>query len=445
MDWLLDRRDQRSAERALAGLGDHLRRHAAYQPPVDGAVGQVRSLLEDAWTARDPGAERGAARLHLDWSGEHPRVSLAAVTDVGAVRDLGLTAGEPVRAEHRHALAEAVGETVADVLLEVPRRVQDAFAQGPPPMPPVGCDPRVDGVASVAVAMAAAGEAHPAASGMQLAVLAGAALADVVARDADLSDAASVADLFVQTHRALGSDPLVVDVRDDVVEVAVRRCPFGDGVTGAETLCHVSTALAGRLGARVRGEATVVLDETIAAGDDECHLQLWLGDPGDGVRGERHRWPPSAGSASGSAPQLELSVNLPRESGSVPVVRRLAAQALRSFGVTQHDVDEVQLAITEACANVIDHAAESETYEVLVELAADRCAITVVDQGGGFDATAVPADAHDHAESGRGMALMRALVDNVDFASQPQAGAVVHMVKTLDYDRAHPLWRRRED
>ncbi|HEU4676342.1 MAG TPA: ATP-binding protein [Motilibacteraceae bacterium] len=438
MDWLLDRPDQRSAERVLSGLGDHLRRHAAYQPPVDEAVQRVRSLL-DATSAVGP------ARLHLDWTGERPRVSLARVTDVGGLQQLGLAAGEPVRAEHRHALADVVGEPVGEVVLEVPRRVQDAFAQGPPPMPAVGVDPRVDGVASVAVAMAAAGEAHPAASGAQLAALAGSALADVVARDTPVSDAASVAELFVQTHRAMGGDPVVVDLRDDVVELAVRHCPFGDGVTGAETLCRVSTALAGRLGARVRGEATVVLDETIAAGDDECHLQLWLGDPAEEVRGERHRWPPAAGSASGSAPQLELSVNLPREGGSVPVVRRLAAQALRSFGVTEHDVDEVQLAITEACANVIDHAAESETYEVMVELAADRCAITVVDQGGGFDATAVPADAHDHAESGRGMALMRALVDNVDFTSQPQAGAVVHMVKTLGYDRAHPLWRRRED
>ncbi|MGN6330638.1 MAG: ATP-binding protein [Motilibacteraceae bacterium] len=437
MDWLLDRRDQRSAERALSGLGDHLRRHAAYQPPVDEAVQQVRSLIHQSPAG-------GLARLHLDWSAERPRVSLAPVADVGGLAQLDLTAGEPVRAEHRRALAEVVGEPVGEVVLEVPRRVQDAFAQGPPPMPLVSSEPRVDGVASVAVAMAAAGEAHPAASGAQLAALAGSALADVVTQDTPLSDAASVAELFVQTHRALGGDPVVVDLRDDVVEVAVRRCPFGDGVTGAETLCHVSTALAGRLGARVRGEATVVLDETIASGDDECHLQLWLGDPGDGVRGEHHRWPPAAGSASGSAPQLELSVNLPREGGSVPVVRRLAAQALRSFGVTEHDVDEVQLAITEACANVIDHAAESETYEVRVELAADRCSITVVDQGGGFDATAVPANAHDHAESGRGMTLMRALVDNVDFTSQPQAGAVVHMVKTLDYDRAHPLWRGRD-
>jgi hypothetical protein len=36
---------------------------------------------------------------------------------------------------------------------------------------------------------------------------------------------------------------------------------------------------------------------------------------------------------------------------------------------------------------------------------------------------------------------MRALVDNVAFQSQPQAGAVVHMVKTLRFQEDHPLRR----
>ncbi len=36
---------------------------------------------------------------------------------------------------------------------------------------------------------------------------------------------------------------------------------------------------------------------------------------------------------------------------------------------------------------------------------------------------------------------MRALVDKVAFRNEPQAGAVVHMVKTLRYDGAHPLRR----
>ena len=40
---------------------------------------------------------------------------------------------------------------------------------------------------------------------------------------------------------------------------------------------------------------------------------------------------------------------------------------------------------------------------------------------------------------------MRALVDNVAFRSEPQLGAVVHMVKSLAYDPAYPLWRHTPD
>ncbi|QNN55027.1 ATP-binding protein [Nocardioides mesophilus] len=200
--------------------------------------------------------------------------------------------------------------------------------------------------------------------------------------------------------------------------------------------------MAGQLAARVRGESLVVLDESVAHGDPECHLQILLGESlGGDVDGQTYFWPPRATSPVAPAPHLDLSVSLPRESVSVPVVRRLAAQALRAFGVDEENVDDVQLAITEACGNVIDHAGETDTYEVKIELAADRCAITVIDQGAGFDATAVPEQAAVDAEMGRGLTLMRALVDNVAFHNEPQAGAVVHMVKQLTYDSDHPLHR----
>ena len=228
---------------------------------------------------------------------------------------------------------------------------------------------------------------------------------------------------------------------DETVELAVSRCPFGAVDGPASSLCHVSSGLAGQLAAKVRGTATVVLDEAIVAGDPECHLQVMLREPVEDDEGQAYFWPPRAAPASDTVPHLDLSVALPRESVSVPVVRRLAAQALRAFGVLDEDVDDVQLAITEACANVIDHAGATDTYDVKIELSADRCAITVVDQGGGFDVDRVPARPDDDAEMGRGVALMRALVDNVAFRNEPKAGAVVHMVKQLRYVEDHPLRR----
>lgn len=178
-----------------------------------------------------------------------------------------------------------------------------------------------------------------------------------------------------------------------------------------------------------------------------------LGDPTDGPVAQVplavERWVPDTYddgpvplvASPENVPHLDLSLSLPRESSSVPVVRKLSVQALTAFGVIHEDVADVELAITEACANVIDHAADTDTYEVRVELASDECSITVIDQGSGLPVSAVADDVDVEAETGRGLALMRAMVDNVAFRSEPRAGAVVHMVKTLRYEREHPLRR----
>lgn len=436
MDWLVDRRDPGSMHRAVAQLESHLRRHAAADPGVD-AVAPVR----DALAGRSSGSE-GLLWLSLDWRAARPRVVVAELADGAAFSSDVPQVGSALLPGTMAAVVPESTRLIAEISLDLERRAREAFAEGPPPIDLVDADPHRDGAASVAVALSAAGRAHPYANPAQAAALAGAVLGAKVASESAPVSGGDVAAMLVEAHRALGSEAEVLSADDENVEVVISRCPFGPGVADNEALCHVSTGLAGHLGARVNGEATVVLPESIAAGDRACYLQVRLGAVAEDVRGEVHRWPPVAGAASRDAPHLMLSVNLPSETGSVPVVRRLAAQALRSFGVAEPDVGDVQVAIGEACANVIRHAIDSDTYEVQVEVAADHCAITVIDQGGGFDATAVPQAPDPRSEGGRGLALMRALTDKVAFHNQPQAGTVVHMTKRLAHDATHPLWNR---
>jgi len=432
MDWLIDRERPLTGEQSMSLLDAHLRRHAGSDRGVEEALASVRAAVRELHESH----VSDLLRVHLDWRGRHPVVVLSPVTDGG-----DLPVGTRMPSEDRQRLDAGTGEPVSRLVLGLERELAVPFPDGPPPMTQIDSHPQRDGMASVAVALSRAAADHPNAKPAQQASLAGAALADRVASDDPPTDAPGVARLFAETHRALGSELEVTSVTDDVVEIAITRCPFGQGIADSAALCHVTTGLAGRLGARVNGEATVVATERIAAGDDACRLQVWLGTPEHGLHGERHVWPPRTTPTVGSVPRLDLSVNLPRETVSVPVVRRLAAQALHAFGVAAEDIGDVQLAISEACANVIDHAADTDSYEVQIELAADRCAITVVDHGGGFDETVAPDIVDPTAESGRGLALMQALVDNLAFANEPQAGTVVHMVKTLAYDASHPLWR----
>jgi len=434
MDWLIDS-DGADPAVAIGLLDAHLRRHAADPEAVTAALDRLEPALAGALTA----AEGRPVRVHLDWTRSLPALRLVALRDADPVGSTGVDLDAPVPARHRAAVQRLDAEPLASTTVEVDRADRDVFTAGPPPTVGVDLDLE-DGMATVPVAMAAVHEKHPSLHAAQVAVAAGALLADkAVEPDARLTPQ-DAAEAIVAVHRALGSDAHVVSADDDALQIAIGVCPFSAAADSAPSLCHLTTGVAGRLGSRVTGTAAVVLDESMATGDPECHVQVVLRGA-DNVEGERHIWPPAAADPTLLSPKFDLSVSLPREGGSVPVVRRLAGQALRAFGVTEADVADVQLAITEACANVIDHAADTDTYDVKVELASDRCAITVVDQGGGFDPDAVPDIFDDEATGGRGLLLMRALVDNIAFTSEPQAGAVVHMVKALTYDPDHPLHR----
>ncbi len=443
MDWLIDTADAEAGSvRARALLTDHLRRHAAEPEAVESRLDEVSRALEEYL------CEAGGRplHLHLDWTQQTPLLEAATLDGQEVPTDAGLAVGEPIPARQRADVRVWPRQDLGRVPVPVERASQPTFRAGPPPvLARAELDVEEQGAAAVAVALTAALEAHPSVSAPQAAAIAGSMIASAGLDGVAEVDAGRAAEEFVRLHGMLGSEAYVVAADDAKVELAVAKCPFRSTKGGSSSICHVSTGLAGQLGARVHGAATVILDETIVSGDPECHLQVLLREAGPedagGVPGEPFFWPPRAASSAEAVPHLDLSVSLPRESGSVPVVRRLAAQALHAFGVHEEDVHDVELAITEACGNVIDHAGETDSYDVKVELAADRCAITVVDQGRGFDATVVPERPHDESEVGRGVALMRALVDNVAFRNEPQAGTVVHMVKSLDYDAAHPLRR----
>lgn len=140
---------------------------------------------------------------------------------------------------------------------------------------------------------------------------------------------------------------------------------------------------------------------------------------------------------------LTFSLLLPRDEVSVPIVRRMCRGALEDLGVAAECVHDVQLAVTEACTNVLKHAdGTGEDYEVNIDIDDRECVIRVVDSGGGFTYEEFGREiAHGSAESGRGIHLMRSLVDSMTFESRPSRGTVVHLHKTLDMTNGSVLQR----
>ncbi|WP_244957357.1 ATP-binding protein, partial [Candidatus Frankia nodulisporulans] len=88
--------------------------------------------------------------------------------------------------------------------------------------------------------------------------------------------------------------------------------------------------------------------------------------------------------------EIKLSLSLPRDEISIPVVRRICTQSLKVLGVIRECIDDVELALTEACANVLIHAQIEDEYEVSVGVDNEVAVIEVSDRGGGFDLTVDP-------------------------------------------------------
>ena len=127
---------------------------------------------------------------------------------------------------------------------------------------------------------------------------------------------------------------------------------------------------------------------------------------------------------------MSVRLNLPREVDSVPAVRRLLRCALAILHADRQAGADLEIALTEACANVVKHASGADKIEVRLDVAEDRCAIDVLDNGAGFDAE-LAGEVSPSAEHGRGLFLIRALGENVRMQSTPRDGSLIHFEKSF--------------
>ena len=132
--------------------------------------------------------------------------------------------------------------------------------------------------------------------------------------------------------------------------------------------------------------------------------------------------------------ELKMVLYLPRDSASVPVSRRVLDGCLQTLGVTPDTRADIALALSEACANVIQHAGPGEEYEVQVNARNGQCAIEVDNAGSGAGRIALPGDpVPPTAEHGRGLRIINAVVDNLQLTGNEREGTTLRFEKTLEW------------
>jgi serine/threonine-protein kinase RsbW len=94
---------------------------------------------------------------------------------------------------------------------------------------------------------------------------------------------------------------------------------------------------------------------------------------------------------------------------------------------------DLKLALTEACTNSVRHAYPEGggTVRISYLLEPGRLTIEVTDDGAGFEPSAERAeDGLD--ENGLGIAIIRAIADELDIRARPDGSSSLHFAKLLD-------------
>jgi len=118
------------------------------------------------------------------------------------------------------------------------------------------------------------------------------------------------------------------------------------------------------------------------------------------------------------------------------LLARLALSGLaRAVPLDPESLADLKLAVTEACGNAVRHAYVDEEGPVTVAFVTGpgRLEMIVEDEGSGLDVADVTEwVADERSEGGMGMAIIRAIVDELDVQDRPDGrGTVVHMTKYL--------------
>ena len=139
--------------------------------------------------------------------------------------------------------------------------------------------------------------------------------------------------------------------------------------------------------------------------------------------------------------QLEkkFALTVPSSTENLALIREFVGSIAMQSGMDAADTGKLELAVDEACANVIEHAYGNDTTkEVIIRARLDdeTLSIDVEDTGRGFDPSSVKQDeleklVEKRKTGGLGMRLMKTLMDEVRYEIEPGKKNELHMVKKL--------------
>lgn len=130
-----------------------------------------------------------------------------------------------------------------------------------------------------------------------------------------------------------------------------------------------------------------------------------------------------------------VEVTLDSTLKSVDQAEELAQEYARSAGFLEDDQHKIGMAVRESMVNAVHHGNRydpKKTAHLRMEIEGRKLIVTVSDQGPGFDLSAVAnpiAEENLLKQSGRGIFLIRAFMDEVSVRRLSPTGTEIRMIK----------------
>lgn len=127
-----------------------------------------------------------------------------------------------------------------------------------------------------------------------------------------------------------------------------------------------------------------------------------------------------------------VELRIPRKAEWVAVARLAVSAVASRMRFTIEEIEDVKLAVAEACTNAIQSADGADQIEILCEADFAHLRVTVANRRGSGEAIAPPPPLEEDVRvDGLGVFLIRSLMDDVDYDADPERGTKLVMVKRL--------------
>jgi serine/threonine-protein kinase RsbW len=137
--------------------------------------------------------------------------------------------------------------------------------------------------------------------------------------------------------------------------------------------------------------------------------------------------------------EKKFTLQVPSSTENLALIREFVVSVSGQAGLAEKEIPKLELAVDEACANVIEHAyGHDVSKDVTVRVTFDEflLRISVIDEGRGFDPQLAPEQSldtlvHERKSGGLGIRLIRTLMDEVEYQIIPGQKNELHMTKKL--------------